>query len=74
MKTLITALVCTIAVASFGVEAQARGCIKGALVGGVAGHMAHHGLMGAAAGCVVGRHMANKKATADAAAANGTVH
>jgi hypothetical protein len=39
---------------------EAKGCIKGALVGGVAGHYAgHHGLLGAAAGCLVGRHQAN---------------
>jgi hypothetical protein len=38
---------------------QAKGCIKGALVGGVAGHYAgHHGLLGAAAGCIIGRHQA----------------
>lgn len=43
--------------------AAARGCIKGAIVGGVAGHYAgHHGLLGAAGGCVVGRHMANERA------------
>ncbi len=41
--------------------AGARGCIKGAIVGGVAGHYAgHHGLLGAAAGCIMGRHMAKK--------------
>ena len=41
--------------------ANAKGCIKGAVVGGVAGHYAgHHGLLGAAAGCAVGRHEANK--------------
>jgi hypothetical protein len=39
---------------------QAKGCIKGALVGGVAGHYAgHHGLLGAAAGCLIGRHQAH---------------
>jgi hypothetical protein len=38
---------------------EAKGCIKGALVGGIAGHYAgHHGLLGAAAGCLVGRHQA----------------
>ncbi len=43
--------------------AEAAGCIKGAAVGGVAGHVAgHHGVLGAAAGCVVGRHNANKSA------------
>jgi hypothetical protein len=39
---------------------DAKGCIKGALVGGVAGHYAgHHGLLGAAAGCLIGRHQAH---------------
>jgi hypothetical protein len=43
-------------------QAQAKGCIKGALVGGTAGHfMGHHGVLGAAAGCVIGRHHANKQ-------------
>jgi hypothetical protein len=38
--------------------AGAVGCISGAVAGGVAGHYAgHHGLLGAAAGCVVGHHM-----------------
>jgi uncharacterized protein YcfJ len=41
--------------------AEAKGCIKGAIVGGVAGHFAgHHGTLGAVAGCVIGRHEANK--------------
>ncbi len=39
---------------------MAKGCIKGAIVGGVAGHMVGHGKIGAAAGCVVGHHNANK--------------
>jgi len=43
--------------------AEAKGCLKGAAVGGVAGHMvgSGHGMAGAAAGCVIGRHEANKK-------------
>jgi hypothetical protein len=50
--------------------ASAKGCIAGAAVGGVAGHVAgKHGLIGAAAGCAVGRHSANKK---DAEKAQGT--
>ena len=49
--------------ASLTDAALAKGCIKGAAVGGVGGHMAgHHGAMGAAAGCAVGHHEANKKA------------
>ena len=43
--------------------ALAKGCVKGAAVGGVAGHFAgHHGMLGAAAGCLIGRHEANKHA------------
>jgi hypothetical protein len=42
--------------------APAKGCIKGAVVGGVAGHYAgHHGFLGAAAGCAIGHHEANKR-------------
>ncbi len=41
--------------------ADAKGCLKGAIVGGAVGHYtAHHGLLGAAAGCLIGRHEAAK--------------
>jgi hypothetical protein len=47
-------------------QAQAAGCIKGAIVGGAAGHFAgHHGWLGAGAGCAVGHHEANKRARED---------
>jgi hypothetical protein len=40
---------------------EAKGCAKGAVVGGAAGHVAgHHGLLGAGAGCLIGRHQAKK--------------
>ena len=43
--------------------ADAKGCLKGALIGGVAGHYTvHHGLLGAAAGCIIGHHEAKKRA------------
>src|ERR1700724_706884 len=43
--------------------AQAADCLKGAAVGGVAGHYAgHHGVLGAGAGCVIGHHEATKHA------------
>jgi uncharacterized protein YcfJ len=42
------------------VAAEAKGCIKGAIIGGIAGHMAGHGKVGVVAGCVIGRHEANK--------------
>lgn len=47
---------------AFAPAAQAKGCIKGAAVGGVAGHVAgKHGVLGAAAGCAIGHHEAAKK-------------
>lgn len=56
---LLTALVFVATIAPF--QAEAKGCIKGAIVGGVAGHMAGgHGGLGAAAGCAIGHHEANK--------------
>ena len=42
--------------------ADAKGCLKGALVGGAAGHyVGHHGLIGAAAGCLIGHHEATQR-------------
>jgi hypothetical protein len=42
-----------------GMTSANAGCVTGAVVGGVAGHMAHHHtLVGAAAGCAIGHHMA----------------
>ena len=52
----------TLGLLAAAAPASARGCIKGAVVGGVAGHYAgHHGLLGAAAGCAIGHHEANKR-------------
>jgi len=49
-----------LALASGG--AQAKGCLEGAAVGGVAGHVAgKHGVIGAAGGCAIGHHEAGKK-------------
>ncbi len=62
MKTLLGCLALTLAFALTTIPADAKGCIKGAVVGGVAGHVAgHHGMLGAAAGCVIGHHEAKKK-------------
>ena len=53
MKAILGGLVLSLFVTMTVVPADAQGCIKGAVVGGAAGHIAgHHGLMGAAAGCV----------------------
>lgn len=60
MKLGFTTLVAIIFLVSAS-YANAKGCLKGAVVGGVTGHYAgHHGVLGAAAGCVIGRHEAKK--------------
>jgi hypothetical protein len=55
--------------------ANAAGCLKGAAVGAVAGHVAgRHAVVGAAGGCVVGRHLAKEKiAKKKAAEGNQTI-
>ncbi|MGC6386591.1 hypothetical protein ACMV8I_02865 [Ewingella sp. S1.OA.A_B6] len=60
------ALVLMLSVSSL---AHAAGCIKGAVVGGVAGHLRHHAVLGAVAGCAVGHHMAAKAKAEQANAA-----
>ncbi|HWX36844.1 MAG TPA: hypothetical protein VNZ53_56715 [Steroidobacteraceae bacterium] len=67
-KTLFTIAI-AVSAASFPVTGSAHGCIKGAAVGGVVGHVAgHHAVAGAAVGCVVGHHHAKVKAREAAAA------
>ena len=62
MKIVIGCAALVFALASI-TSAEAKGCLKGAVIGGTAGHfVGHHGLMGAAAGCVIGRHKANERA------------
>ena len=64
MKATVSgAVLALILAASLSGPADAAGCLKGAVVGGVAGHYAgNHGLLGAGAGCLVGRHYAKKHA------------
>jgi hypothetical protein len=74
MKAFLGIAALTLAIVTATAPADAKGCIKGAVVGGIAGHAAHHGLLGAAAGCLVGRHMAKKherENQENAAPANG---
>jgi hypothetical protein len=62
-NAIFAAMAVGLALAGTTISADAKGCIKGAVVGGVAGHYAgHHGLLGAAAGCAIGRHRANQAA------------
>lgn len=64
MKMILSCAVLAFVVAGMTDAADAKGCIKGAVVGGAAGHFAHHhGALGAAAGCVIGHHEANKNRT-----------
>ena len=66
---MIVALAATVLVAAG--PAEAKGCLKGAAVGGVGGHVAgHHAVLGAAAGCAIGHHRATKAAKAKTSAAH----
>ncbi len=63
MKTMIVAAAAMLAAIGFSSNpaSAADGCVKGAVIGGVVGHVAgHHGLLGAGAGCLIGRHEANR--------------
>jgi hypothetical protein len=65
MKSILmsAALTLVLAAALTPAPAQAAGCLKGAMIGGAAGHLAgHHSWLGAGAGCVIGTHEANKHA------------
>jgi hypothetical protein len=62
----LTAAAATILCASattYVSPASAKGCIRGAVAGGIAGHYAHrHTVAGAMAGCVAGHYYYKHKA------------
>jgi len=61
MKTIVACAAIVLGIAGTTVPADAKGCLKGAVVGGAVGHFAgRHGVLGAAAGCAIGHHQANK--------------
>ena len=61
MKSIIALWWVALCITTMTGPADAKGCLKGAIVGGATGHFAgHHGLIGAAAGCLIGRHEARK--------------
>lgn len=73
MHKIFTPALAVIALATSAVAldapASAKGCIRGAAAGGVAGHYAHHhAIAGAAIGCVAAHHHYAKKAKAAAQA------
>ncbi len=66
MKKII--LLATALSVAFAPAAFAKGCLKGAALGAVAGHYAHgHAVKGALAGCVAGHYVAKGVAAKKAA-------
>ena len=65
MKSLAIAAAAILAIVGLSSgPANAGGCVRGAVIGGVVGHVAgHHGLLGAGAGCLIGRHETNRRAS-----------
>src|SRR6185437_2196094 len=62
MKSMLVAAAAMLAVVGLSSgPSEAAGCVKGAVIGGVAGHFLGHGLLGAGAGCAIGHHEANRR-------------
>ena len=62
---MVTLVVGGLGISMSGMPVHAAGCLKGAVIGGVAGHLAgQHGVLGAGAGCAIGHHEAAKEARA----------
>jgi outer membrane lipoprotein SlyB len=62
MQKIFAVMLATFFALLGSVPVDAKGCIKGAFVGGAVGHYAgHHTALGALAGCIIGRHEANKR-------------
>ncbi len=77
MTKFLLATVATLGLLGAIAPAEAAGCIKGAAVGGAAGHFVGrgHAVLGAAAGCAYGHHRAAKAArAAKAQQAQGAAH
>jgi hypothetical protein len=67
-RTILAAAI--VASLAGGTPVFAKGCIRGAIVGGIAGHYVGrgHALAGAAAGCIVAHHHYAEQAKAQKAA------
>ncbi|MDR3471241.1 MAG: hypothetical protein P4M09_06085 [Devosia sp.] len=72
MKKTI-ALVAVVAMLTSAAPAEAAGCLKGAIVGGIVGHFTHHTLLGALGGCVIGHVAGNSDSTSLTYADIGTM-
>ena len=62
MRIVVAVLTIGVVAGGYSMPARAIGCISGGLAGAVAGHMVHHGVLGAVGGCVAG-HEYNKHKT-----------
>lgn len=54
MRHILIAATACVGLAVASPSANAIGCLSGGLAGAVAGHMAHHGVLGAIGGCIAG--------------------
>jgi uncharacterized protein YcfJ len=61
MKTPLNSVALILVISAVATSAEAKGCLKGALVGGTAGHYVHHTVTGAIASCYMGHHIAREK-------------
>ena len=62
MKSMLVAAAAMLVVVGLSSgPSEAAGCVKGAVIGGVAGHFGNHGLLGAGVGCAIGHHEANRR-------------
>ena len=59
MRIIVAVLTVGIVAGGYTMPARAIGCVSGGLAGAVAGHMVHHGVLGALGGCIAG-HQYNK--------------
>lgn len=57
LRVMMTVLLATVLGMAGVRSANAIGCISGGVAGAVAGHMAHHGVLGAIGGCVAGHEL-----------------
>jgi hypothetical protein len=69
MKEIVIGAAALLGVAAFSQAAEA-GCVKGAVVGGIAGKMMGHGYAGAAAGCAIGHSRAKRNAAESTGSVN----
>lgn len=54
MKLILIGAVAAVTVVCVNPPAHAIGCLSGGAAGALAGHMAHHGVLGAVGGCIAG--------------------